>query len=1337
MQKILSLFVNVLVMRHTTFVSLLFLLCLAVLCVTVRQAHTTSSSQDPKAPQSDQKPERGIGVQAASPTPTPGSGTSVPPQASAPVKPFTKPEIVLQAGITFPQTQISFSRDGRLLASMGLMGNSIKLWEVATGRLLRQLESSIPSIGSSSKTQPFGFSVDGKSILAFGEGRLRRWEVDTGKELNNVLLANAKASYLALLSDDSRTLATSNMDNSAVRLWDTTTGRELRTVTFEDQERLDAQDAIALSPDGRLLAVVTVSYGASMKSIEHKRRVSVWDVSTGKRVQHLEIDSTRIVGLGADAFPVAVVAFSPDGSWLAVRSKMSMKIWEVATGKEIKTLATPRGITTQDDPAFGSFTNKFAFSFDRRTLSLGGEANGVRLVETASTNTLRTLRGHEGNIVAVAFSGDDKLLASSGVDNEIKLWDVASGTEIRTFKGSAMPVNDIAFARDGKSLALAGQEGISFWELTTGGVRRALSPESDYVRSMKNLTNRGGILSPDGRFLMAGSSGEPTVKLWEVTTGRELRNVQLTAGKVLGNAAFSATGSTIAVLEVDKPKPPPDPSASSPPNPTGMPDGVSMPDTSKIMEMARKDPKKMQAAMKQAQEAMAKGDFSAGMQVMESLGLMPTKANANPNRLRILEATSGRQLSAAPLPGGFMNEITSGSAMATSSLAFSPDGRVLASVLGFNSPIQITDVSTGQPLQSLKTPYSLGVNSLAWSPDGKLLASSAWGTKKGFNNADSANDFSFEDMTFSIKLWNPQTAAEVMTLPGHNNMVMHLAFSPDGRLLASGGYDNIIKIWEVSSGRELHRLSGHTAWISALDFSPDGKFLVSGSDDASSRLWNVGSGELLATLVTLNKGNDWLVVTPDGLFDGSPGGWNQILWRFSPTTFDVSPVEIFFNEYFHPGLLPDILAGKKLAVAADILQKDRRQPRLGIEAAGVTPANVSTRAVKLKINVSDAPAGAKDLRLFRNGSLVKVWRGDVLSGQPVASVEATVNIAAGENRFTVYAFNRDNVKSTDATILLNGADSLKRPSALHLVAVGVNQYANTGYNLKYAVADGEAFAAEVERQQRKLGQYADIKVTKLFDQQATKANLMYALTRLAGVSDAKLPDGAPSELDKISPAQPEDGVVVYFAGHGTARDQRFYLIPHDLGYQGKRNELDAASLNDILTHSISDLELEQAFEGMDAGVLLMVIDACNSGQALEAEEKRRGPMNSKGLAQLAYEKGMYILTAAQSYQAALEAEQLGHGYLTFALVEEGLKSVKADAEPADGQIMLREWLNYATDRVPQMQEQKMKAARGVGLELAFVTGEERVADVDKRSVQRPRVFYRRELESQPMVVAKP
>jgi len=302
-----------------------------------------------------------------------------------------------------------------------------------------------------------------------------------------------------------------------------------------------------------------------------------------------------------------------------------------------------------------------------------------------------------------------------------------------------------------------------------------------------------------------------------------------------------------------------------------------------------------------------------------------------------------------------------------------------------------------------------------------------------------------------------------------------------------------------------------------------------------------------------------------------------------------------------------------------------------------------------------------------------------------------------------------------------------------VIAVGVNEYANSQYNLKYAVADANSFATEIQRQQAQLARFDHVEVVPLLNDQATKANILAALRRLAGATEAPTLKAGP--LDRLKKAEPEDAVIIYFAGHGTAQGQRFYLLPHDLGYTGDRNALDESGLKTILAHGISDQELEDAVEGLAAGSLLMVIDACNSGQALEAEEKRRGPMNSKGLAQLAYEKGMYILTAAQSYQAALEAAQFGHGLLTYALVEEGLKNGAADYEPQDGVVNAREWLDFATERVPQMQEEKMRQSRGLG--IAFVEGEQKVADPEKRSVQRPRVFYRREMEANPLVVARP
>jgi uncharacterized caspase-like protein len=126
-------------------------------------------------------------------------------------------------------------------------------------------------------------------------------------------------------------------------------------------------------------------------------------------------------------------------------------------------------------------------------------------------------------------------------------------------------------------------------------------------------------------------------------------------------------------------------------------------------------------------------------------------------------------------------------------------------------------------------------------------------------------------------------------------------------------------------------------------------------------------------------------------------------------------------------------------------------------------------------------------------------------------------------------------------------------------------------------------------------------------------------------------------------------------------------------------------------------------------------------------------MNTKGLAQLAYEKGIFILTAAQSFQAAKEVNRLGHGLLTHALVVQGLKGGEADARPRDGQIVMGEWLDYATERVPRMQVEEFKRnTRGLGGALSAAQRK----PADDANLQRPRVFYRRELAARPLIVTR-
>jgi WD40 repeat protein len=115
--------------------------------------------------------------------------------------------------------------------------------------------------------------------------------------------------------------------------------------------------------------------------------------------------------------------------------------------------------------------------------------------------------------------------------------------------------------------------------------------------------------------------------------------------------------------------------------------------------------------------------------------------------------------------------------------------------------------------------HTLGVNSVAFSPDGRLLASGS------------------DDKT--IKLWDVASGSLVRTLTGHTEYVNSVAFSPDGRLLASGSGDRTIKLWEVASGREVRTLYGHTSGVGSVAFSPDGRLLASGSDDYTIKLWDI------------------------------------------------------------------------------------------------------------------------------------------------------------------------------------------------------------------------------------------------------------------------------------------------------------------------------------------------------------------------------------------------------------------------------------------------------------------------------------------------------------------
>ena len=1085
-------------------------------------------------------------------------------------------------------------------------------------------------------------------------------------------------------SPDARLLASGSKDNT-VRLWDVERAFELRKLTGHTAW----VKAVAFSADGRWLV------SGSVDGV-----VKLWEVATGRELKSLS-------GGGS----INALAFSPDARRVAAgNAENSVLVWNAQTGQTERTLKGHAGAVLT-----------LAFSPDGKLLATGARDNSIKLWDAGNGRELHTLAGHADRVRSVAFSADGKRLASGSDDRTIKIWDAARGREMRTLAGHSDPVMAVAFTDGGRNLVSAGANSLALvrWDAESGvqlsttsdaesletleaaifsadgklvassnGDKTVVLRDVSAPRSVRILETRASSVyatafSPDGKWFASGSK-DNTVRLWETATGRELRNL---GGNVAGNigpitsVAFSADSRTLAA--------------------GGLSGGV------KLWEVLTGRELPALAAHAEAVNAVA---FNAA-------GVLASASNDRTIKLR--DAATGRELRTLTGHGGEVH-----------ALAFSADGARVASGSS-NGEVKIWNTADGRAAQTLSGHTAL-VRALAFSPDGKTLASAGY------------------DKT--TRLWDAANGQTLRTLNGADAFTS-IAFNKDGLTLLTGNLRGDIKYWNAATGQEERTANAHTDAINALSFSRDGRWLVSGSEDGSARVWTGDTkGELLATLVSLRESADWLVVAPDGLFDGSPAAWNQIVWRFERNTLNVRPVEVFFNEYYAPGLLGEIFAGRRPQAAKDITQRDRRQPRVRLSLAGAPEAAsgvVNTREAKVRIEVAEEAAdarnsqgsGAQDVRLFRNGLLVRAWRGDVLKQQGKTVIEANVPFVAGDNQLTAYAFNRDNVKSVDAELRVRGGESLRRAGTAYIVAIGVNKYANAAFDLNFANADAQTFGEEVRKAQLRVSNFGKIEVVRLFDTQSTKANILLAIKRLSG-DESALPANAPPDFAKLKRAQPEDTVIIYYAGHGIAQGQRFYLIPHDLGYAGGRTKIDPAGMKLLLDHSLSDRELEAALDGMDAAQALLVLDACNSGQALEAEDKRLGPMNSKGMAQLAYEKGMFILAAAQGYQAAKEATQLGHGLLTYALVVQGLGEGAADSRPRDGQVLMGEWLDYATERVPLMQLESMKQSRGLLLgqlpkpPLVFVDGEERIASPENRSLQRPRVFYRRELAARPLVVTK-
>jgi len=970
--------------------------------------------------------------------------------------------------------------------------------------------------------------------------------------------------------------------------------------------------------------------------------------------------------------------------------------------------------------------------------------------------------GHFDAVASVIFSPDGKTLASISSDGTIRLWDTSNGRELRaittSFHGNINPGEPIAFSPDGQTIASCNHNGVELWNVIDGKKMETIPDESSantsYLCTVK--------FNPNGKEIAFSTNRD--IKIWNLESKKV---VKILTGHTqwVTSITYSNNGELLA---------------SGCETPTGNEESTII-----LWRIKTEEKLKVLTGPKTSTRFVL---FSPDGQTLAAAGYgsvkrwnIETYEELKPliqNREWIYSVAfdkSGKELISSGYKSiRFWNSETGEEKKnlpahpdTITSLAFEPEKKILVSV-SYEEGMRLWNTNTDESIRITTTQTSF-IDDAVVSPDGSFLAS-------GGGNQ-------------TIRLWRLKSGQEVQTLAVKAGSLVRLQFDPDSKILASAD-EKGSRLWDAATGKQIPNPAKFPEWAEFTGLPTFIKFkdydiFPVGNSGAAFKVIKFANGKSneIATLIPIGD-TDWLAVTPEGLFDGTSAALKKLIWRFENNTFNYVPVEAFFKEFYYPGLLREIMQGKNPQPPnRNVSEVDIRQPLVKIytianqklesrlfDQPAVLASIIDKRQVEIAVEVTEnnsvkrqakhsATSGARDLRLFRNSLLVKHWQGDVFGEQSgcrqiqtnpgesrKAICKTTVTISAGNNDFSTYAFNDDNVKSNDSAAVVTGAKSLVAEGTLYILGIGVNQYVASGennldYDLKYAVADVDVISRNLAEQQSNLKQYAKIEVIKLIDKSATKDNIRLAIKRFADntTSDlpAALPDEVKKELLKIKPISPEDALLIHFSGHGTVRCQenrttgqtdcdRFYLIPHDGFPKGKFDD-EKARLKKLYEQSISDEDLEKALETVDAGKLMMIIDACNSGQALEAEEKRRGPMNSRGLAQLAYEKGMYILTASQSRQAALEVTKLGHGLLSFALIE-GLS--KGDMNE-DGKIIEREWFDYTVREVPQMQYEAIKT-KG---DIIMLESDDPNLPPEKKGLQTPRLFYRRELEFKPFLVS--
>jgi RNA polymerase sigma factor (sigma-70 family) len=568
----------------------------------------------------------------------------------------------------------------------------------------------------------------------------------------------------------------------SARAFDLVTGRMLYTLGRQGSADSAANvEAAAISPDGRTL--VTKQDNFSLR---------VRDAASGAPLRKIDLPPTNQWSMNE------WVAFTPDGKAIAVTSQGGViHLIDVETGKTIRDFSNANPESSLG-PGWTSVLG-IAFSPDGKLMASGGFVNDkgnyfARLWDVATGKELRRFMHGKSSygIPSLAFSPDARILGTRAHDGRLRLFDVDTGKERKTFPadGGGRRLGTVAFSPDSKTVAAAG-DAIRLFDVTTGEERLRID--------RKQAT--GLVFADDGKTLIGAVTG--AIYRWDTATGKAL--TPEAGDSIVEQILVTADGRRVVTRGQDG-------DAHVWDGQTGAhlrgidaawQRGVAMSPDGRFLVWPVSDPS---VKYTHAEEP---------------------NTIYHGSRLTVYDLAAGKTVDRF---GGFHGD--------ANDLMFTDGGKTLITVDHAGGSVRIWNFNTGKEERSFSE-AERKMRGLVWrsalSPDGKTLA-------LGYDAVQSGRGLGDRNAPHLVRLWDVATGKVKHTLEGHTWYVLDIAFSPDGRLLATAGERGPAFVWDTTSGKRVAALpKGLPVTATAIAFSRDGRFLVTALAAGPMRVWETAT----------------------------------------------------------------------------------------------------------------------------------------------------------------------------------------------------------------------------------------------------------------------------------------------------------------------------------------------------------------------------------------------------------------------------------------------------------------------------------------------------------------